>query len=256
MAIANLPHSCLGLATVNFSPFLNQNLEIFRTRNFVNRKSRLVVPKSIVTCARNGGHSLFPYSPTETRNSKRSLTTTHARRNNTSQTQSPAPPTPLPTDPALNPAANARPAATGGEVLVTGTGLSKTYDGIQFLFNDLDISVSRGQKVGLLGANGSGKSTLLKVLGGVEVADKGTVQQRKGTRIGYLAQVSILQRNQMTSIHGHKYSFRFQFQDWVSHQHRFEYTYYKLHVTITYMCKHVYVCILALEYVCHVYTCT
>ena len=191
MAIAGLSRSCLGLATGNFSPFLNQDLGNFRARNFVHRKSRLVVPKSIITCARDGGNSKFPYSPPESRNSKRSLITAHARRNNSSQTQSPPPPTTLPSDPASNPAVNVRPAATGGEVLVTGTGLSKTYDGIQFLFDDLDISVSRGQKVGLLGVNGSGKSTLQKVLGGVEVADKGSVQQRKGTRIGYLAQVSI-----------------------------------------------------------------
>eukprot|EP00897_Mesotaenium_endlicherianum_P010397 jgi/Mesen1/9386/ME000613S08762 len=69
-----------------------------------------------------------------------------------------------------------------------GEALAKTYTGMQYLFEGLDISVSKGQKIGFLGANGCGKSTLLKVLAGVEAPDKGTVQRRRGVRLGYLAQ--------------------------------------------------------------------
>lgn len=86
----------------------------------------------------------------------------------------------------------AKASQTKGEVLISGSGLAKTYDGLQFLFKDLDITVSRGQKIGLLGANGSGKSTLLKVLAGFEIPDKGTVQQKKAVRLAYLAQDPVL----------------------------------------------------------------
>lgn len=58
----------------------------------------------------------------------------------------------------------------GGGQVVTGTpqvlvadGLSNTFDGARFQFEDLQLTVCRGQKLGLVGINGCGKSTLLKV---------------------------------------------------------------------------------------------
>lgn len=84
---------------------------------------------------------------------------------------------------------NIKPGNAAGEVLISAEGLRKTYNGTQFLFKDLDLSVSKGQKIGLLGINGTGKSTLLRVLAGFEFPDAGTVYRKKGVRIGYLAQV-------------------------------------------------------------------
>jgi ABC-type polysaccharide/polyol phosphate transport system ATPase subunit len=42
----------------------------------------------------------------------------------------------------------------------------------------LDLTVNRGEVVGIIGPNGSGKSTLLRVIGGIYAPDEGTVRTR------------------------------------------------------------------------------
>ena len=69
--------------------------------------------------------------------------------------------------------------------------LSKAY-GPQTLFADVALTVSAGERVGLLGVNGTGKSTLLRVLAGAEPADEGVIDRRRGASILYLAQEPIL----------------------------------------------------------------
>jgi ATP-binding cassette subfamily F protein uup len=65
--------------------------------------------------------------------------------------------------------------------------ISKRYTE-KWLFNDINIGISEGQKVGLVGINGCGKSTLLKALAGKEPIDGGTISFRKGVTIGFLSQ--------------------------------------------------------------------
>ena len=65
--------------------------------------------------------------------------------------------------------------------------ISKSY-GDRTLFNGLDVSVSAGDRVALIGANGSGKTTLLDILAGETLADTGTMSGRRGTTVGYLRQ--------------------------------------------------------------------
>ena len=55
-------------------------------------------------------------------------------------------------------------ADAGGVVLLTGSGLSLTHDGDTYCFQDIDLTLSRGAKVALVGVNGAGKSSLLRVL--------------------------------------------------------------------------------------------
>jgi ABC-type polysaccharide/polyol phosphate transport system ATPase subunit len=43
------------------------------------------------------------------------------------------------------------------------------------VLRDVDLTVSRGEKIGLIGANGSGKSTLLKVITGILTPTSGSV---------------------------------------------------------------------------------
>jgi ABC-type Fe3+/spermidine/putrescine transport system ATPase subunit len=52
--------------------------------------------------------------------------------------------------------------------------ISKRYEN-RFLADELNLSVSRGEIVALLGASGAGKSTLLKIVAGLEQADVGQV---------------------------------------------------------------------------------
>src|SRR3954468_20484612 len=63
----------------------------------------------------------------------------------------------------------------------------KNY-GRQTLYDGIDASINRGERIGLLGKNGSGKSTLFKVLMGKEALGSGeSLRDRKGS-IGSLPQ--------------------------------------------------------------------
>ncbi len=62
--------------------------------------------------------------------------------------------------------------ATGRKTrkLLEGTGLAKSY-GDRRLFGDLDLTLSPGSRIGLLGRNGCGKSTLMQILAASATAD-------------------------------------------------------------------------------------
>ncbi|MEI5994557.1 hypothetical protein A5880_002143 [Enterococcus sp. 4G2_DIV0659] len=66
--------------------------------------------------------------------------------------------------------------------------ISKNY-GSMPLFEEVDLQINKGEKIGLIGTNGSGKSTLLKMIMGIESVDSGTISCKKNGRIGYLAQI-------------------------------------------------------------------
>jgi ATP-binding cassette subfamily F protein 3 len=65
--------------------------------------------------------------------------------------------------------------------------LSKTF-GNRELFSDASVTISLGQRVGLIGANGSGKTTLLRMILNQEEVDEGKVTIYPGMRLGYLEQ--------------------------------------------------------------------
>ena len=60
--------------------------------------------------------------------------------------------------------------------------------GTQVILEDVNLSVTREQKIGLLGRNGAGKTTLLKALAGDVELDAGTRWQRPGARVAWLRQ--------------------------------------------------------------------
>ena len=65
--------------------------------------------------------------------------------------------------------------------------LTKSY-GTRILFENLNLKLSQGQKIGFVGRNGSGKSTLFKIILGEESYDDGEVLIPKNYRIGTLRQ--------------------------------------------------------------------
>ncbi|MGM4904614.1 branched-chain amino acid ABC transporter ATP-binding protein/permease [Tardiphaga sp. 866_E4_N2_1] len=67
-----------------------------------------------------------------------------------------------------------RPAATGGDMVLEVTGLSKHFGGLKAV-DQVDISVRRGGVHALIGPNGSGKTTTLNVLSGLYNATSGKV---------------------------------------------------------------------------------
>jgi len=71
--------------------------------------------------------------------------------------------------------------------ILSARALHKAY-GPQTLFRDIALTITEGDRIGLLGVNGSGKSTLLKILAGLEPVDTGVIDRRRGARISYLPQ--------------------------------------------------------------------
>ena len=65
--------------------------------------------------------------------------------------------------------------------------LSKFYDGKK-IFQNLNLEIFRGERVGIIGKNGVGKSTLLKIINGTEKADSGVVTIGEKVTIGYYDQ--------------------------------------------------------------------
>jgi ABC transport system ATP-binding/permease protein len=65
--------------------------------------------------------------------------------------------------------------------------VAKTYND-KWLFQNISLGISKGEKFALVGNNGVGKSTLLKILTGEIAPDAGKVSTRDGIRIACLTQ--------------------------------------------------------------------
>jgi ABC transport system ATP-binding/permease protein len=71
--------------------------------------------------------------------------------------------------------------------LIEAEDIGKSLGGRR-LFRDLNLTLSPGVRMGLMGANGSGKTTLLKILAGELPPDEGTVRRADRLRIVSFAQ--------------------------------------------------------------------
>ncbi|HEX7276356.1 MAG TPA: ABC-F family ATP-binding cassette domain-containing protein [Acidimicrobiales bacterium] len=56
------------------------------------------------------------------------------------------------------------------------------------LFEDLSVTVSTGDRLGVVGRNGAGKSTLLRILAGAGEPEEGSVRRGRGVRVAFLDQ--------------------------------------------------------------------
>ncbi len=74
-------------------------------------------------------------------------------------------------------------------------GLSKSFGALR-LFDNINLSVSEGQKVGLIARNGTGKSTLLSIIAGKESADTGEIVFRRDLKVGFLEQSPAFDANE------------------------------------------------------------
>lgn len=78
------------------------------------------------------------------------------------------------------------PAPRSGNYPVIIDGLTKRY-GDHVVFKDASLTISRGERIALIGKNGEGKSTLVKAIMG-EIDFEGKLQLGHNSMIGYFAQ--------------------------------------------------------------------
>jgi len=80
----------------------------------------------------------------------------------------------------------------GSEKVLEVSNLKKTFNqnnqGEKVLFENIDLFIQRGQRIGVMGPNGCGKSILLKTILGESEAAKGSIEIGPSVKIGYYAQ--------------------------------------------------------------------
>jgi ATP-binding cassette, subfamily F, member 3 len=64
----------------------------------------------------------------------------------------------------------------------------------EYLFQNVNLKISSGDKICLVGSNGTGKSSLLKMLVGQIEPESGSIQKQKNIAIGYLPQDQVVHR--------------------------------------------------------------
>jgi ATP-binding cassette subfamily F protein 3 len=80
-----------------------------------------------------------------------------------------------------------QPARSGHNVLVLKD-LHQSYDGKHWVYQGLDLTLERGQRIAFVGPNGAGKSTLLKLLAGAIPFQKGERKLGHAVEAGYFSQ--------------------------------------------------------------------
>jgi ATP-binding cassette, subfamily F, member 3 len=80
------------------------------------------------------------------------------------------------------------PATHSGKISVEIDGLTKSYDGIKNVLENLDLIIIRGEKIALVGNNGAGKSTLTRIIADIEPINKGTIKYGHFVDLKFFAQ--------------------------------------------------------------------
>ncbi len=78
--------------------------------------------------------------------------------------------------------------ASGRDVLIL-EGVSKSFDN-KVLFNEINLRVNYGDRVGLIGPNGAGKTTLIKMILGMDSPDSGRIRLGYEVYPGYFSQMA------------------------------------------------------------------
>jgi ATP-binding cassette subfamily F protein 3 len=89
-----------------------------------------------------------------------------------------------------------QPAPHAGKIIIEGQKLGKAYGNLR-LFENVDVTIARGEKIALVGKNGVGKSTIIRMIMGKE-QHEGEFTPGYSVNIGYYAQ------NQADELDGNK----------------------------------------------------
>ena len=90
-----------------------------------------------------------------------------------------------------------KPRITSGNDVLTVEGLGKYFPPLT-LFEDLNFSVKRGERVAIIGNNGTGKTTILKILNEIVPPDTGCFHLGSKVHIGYYDQEHHVLHNEKT----------------------------------------------------------
>ncbi len=74
-----------------------------------------------------------------------------------------------------------------GGVVVSIKDMARGFDE-NFLYKDINLTVSRGERIAIIGANGCGKTTLLRMIAGEIEPDEGKISLGHAVSMGYFAQ--------------------------------------------------------------------
>jgi len=78
--------------------------------------------------------------------------------------------------------------ARAGQNVLTLKNLRQSYDGKKWVYDGLDLTLERGQKIAFVGPNGAGKSTLLKILAAAIPFQEGERKLGYNVTCGYFSQ--------------------------------------------------------------------
>ena len=74
-----------------------------------------------------------------------------------------------------------------GRILMELQGIQKSYGDLR-IFDKLDMTIERGDRIAFLGVNGAGKSTLARIIAGIETFQAGERKPGHNLLVGYYAQ--------------------------------------------------------------------
>lgn len=80
------------------------------------------------------------------------------------------------------------PAPHAGVEVARMENLCFSYDGRRNVLNDVNLSITRGEKIAVIGFNGMGKTTLLRMMAGTKTPTGGRCTLGHQVKIGYLSQ--------------------------------------------------------------------
>jgi ATPase subunit of ABC transporter with duplicated ATPase domains len=83
-----------------------------------------------------------------------------------------------------------RPPPRSGDQVAVLEGVAKAY-GRRVIYDDLNLTIRRGERWCVMGKNGAGKTTLLKMVSGALPPDSGVVKLGASLKLGYFAQQAL-----------------------------------------------------------------